>query len=256
MTSAGTRDVVRIGVVVGTEVARIGSWEIPAAVTPISYTRSIERAGAAPILFPTTDMLAEHPELMLDVVDAVVLAGGRDVDPSCYGAVRHPRTEASDDLRDKVELAVIRAALDRDMPVLAICRGMQLINIALGGTIDQHLPDRLGHDDHAGKPGAFGQHEINVIAGTRLAAAYKHRNNIGVHTYHHQAVNVLGVGLVPTAYSNPDRVVEAIESTAHSYVLGVQWHPEQDDATPLFQSLVDHVRERTEVAAVSAICGH
>lgn len=238
------RDVVRIGVIVGTDDASVGAWHVPAAVLPSSYIRSIEGAGGLPIAFPATDALVERPQLLLDLVDAVVLAGGRDVDPACYGASRHPGTDPSDRLRDAVELAVVRAALESDLPVLAICRGMQVLNIAVGGTIEQHLPDRLGHRNHAEKPGSFGRHAIRIVEGSRLAQVYENRDDTAVHTYHHQGIDALGDGLVAVAYSDPDDVVEAVESITHNFVLGVQWHPEQDEQTPLFAALIAHVRDR------------
>jgi len=235
---------VRIGIVVGTERGRFGEWDVPTAMLPRSYVDLIEEAGALPVLFPASDAITREPALVLDLVDGLLLAGGRDLGAALYDAERHPRTDPSDPTRDRAELAVARLAIERDVPVLGICRGMQLLNVLRGGTLEQHLPDVVGHEEHSSSAGSFRRHEVAIVAGSLLADCYAQSSAVGVHTAHHQAVARLGDGLVATAYSVPDVVVEAVELPGREFVLGVQWHPEQDESTPVIPALVEHARRR------------
>lgn len=229
---------VRVGIVVGTETGRFGPWEIPAATLPRSYVTAVHGAGAVPILHPAGAELIAHPEIILDGVDAVILAGGRDIGPDTYDQSPHPRTDAPDGLRDRAELALARAAVAADVPTLGICRGMQLLNIVFGGTLDQHIPDTLGHDEHSASHGVFGRHDVGFVPGSLASRAYRSRPSTTIFTAHHQGIGRLGAGLVVTARSAVDSVIEAIESPDHHFVLGVQWHPEQEIDSPVFGALV------------------
>ncbi|MFC9553688.1 gamma-glutamyl-gamma-aminobutyrate hydrolase family protein [Rhodococcus sp. NPDC056960] len=244
MHSSNKSERVKVGIVVGVEHGDFGMWtNIPTAMLPTTYIDAVRRTGAIPLLFPADDALAENPDQVLDLVDAVILAGGRDIGPKIYDQTPHTATAEPDLARDRVELAVARRALDLDVPILGICRGMQMLNIACGGTLDQHLPDSLAHDEHAAHDGVFGKHEVTLVPDTVAAWAYQ-SDAATVHSAHHQGVGRLGDGLTVSARSVPDAVIEAIESPEHSFALGVLWHPEQDPMTPLFRAFLDRVEER------------
>ena len=157
---------VAIGICAALERARWGAWSEIATILPRSYSAAVQRAGALALLLPPDDAVAEAPDDLLDRVDGLILSGGSDVDPASYGARPHPQNSASWPERDRFELALVHRALERDIPVLGICRGMQLLNVACGGTLDQHLPDSLGHTDHAHTPGAFGDHYVGLDRGS------------------------------------------------------------------------------------------
>ncbi|WP_340373815.1 gamma-glutamyl-gamma-aminobutyrate hydrolase family protein [Streptomyces sp. SS7] len=213
---------------------RWGVWELPAAVLPTGYHRLAQKAGALPALLPPDAPAAA--EAVVARLDGLVIAGGPDVDPGRYRAERHPRTGPAHAERDAWELALIDAALAADKPLLGICRGMQLLNVALGGTLVQHLPDRVGHGGHSGPPGFFAAHRVQPVPGTLLAAVVP--EEVSVATYHHQAVDRLGSGLLPCAHAE-DGTVEAIElPTAHPFTLAVQWHPEVGDDLRVMRALV------------------
>lgn len=235
---------VKVGIVVGVERGDFGPWtNIPTAMLPTTYIDPVRRTGALPILFPADGELAENPDQVLDLVDAVILAGGRDIGPQVYDQTPHTATAKPDLARDRVEFAVVRRALELDVPILGICRGMQMLNIVCGGTLDQHLPDSLAHDDHSAHNGVFGKHEVTLVPDTVAAGAYQ-SDTATVYSAHHQGVARLGNGLTISARSVPDAVIEAIESPEHAFALGVLWHPEQDPMTPLFRAFVDRVEER------------
>ncbi|MFG2192318.1 gamma-glutamyl-gamma-aminobutyrate hydrolase family protein [Streptomyces sp. NPDC048639] len=217
---------------------RWGAWDLPAAVLPSGYHRLVQRAGGLAVLLPPDD--PAEAAAAVAVTDGLVISGGPDVEPVRYGADRHPRTGPAYPERDAWELALIEAALASGTPLLGICRGMQLLNVALGGTLTQHLPDAVGHDGHAEQPGAFGQHEIKPVPGTLLGTILP--ESMSVPTFHHQSVERLGRGLVASAYAE-DGTTEAVEpSDGSGFVLAVQWHPEAGEDLRLMEALVEAAR--------------
>jgi putative glutamine amidotransferase len=232
-----------IGVTAYTDVARWGHWEIPATLLPTAYTDAVVAAGGAPVVLPAAAALADA---YLDRIDALVLAGGGDLDPAGYGAAPHPRTGGVHPLRDASELALLRGALDRRLPVLGICRGMQLLNVVRGGTLHQHLPDVVGTDAHAIAPATWSTHGVRALPDTHVARLHG-RLDLDVVTYHHQAIDRLGSGLTATAHA-ADQTIEAVEDDAFPFLVAVQWHPEMRDDPSLFRGLVD-VAARTSARA-------
>ena len=237
-----------IGLCAAVERARWGAWDEQAALLPRSYARSVQRAGGLALMLPPDPALVANPDEILDRLDGLVLTGGCDIDPGAYGAARHSQTGGSSPERDEFELALARAALERDMPLLGICRGMQLLNVAAGGGIEQHLPDVIGSEMHRHTPGAFADHHVRIEPGT-LAARVVGREQEAVKSHHHQAIDGLGDGLVASAWSVEDGVVEAIEQPDRRFALGVLWHPEEDEASRVLHALVDEARTRSEASA-------
>jgi putative glutamine amidotransferase len=226
-----------IGICCAIEDVSWSSWTLLANVSPRSYTLTVQAAGAMALLLPPDDAAAEQPAEMLDLIDGLILAGGSDVDPGSYGARPHPETRLTWPERDRFELGLVHAALAREMPVLGICRGMQMLNVACGGTLVQHLPDVVGDDRHRHTPGAFGDHDVRLAEGT-LAARAVGAERTTVKSHHHQGVDELGEGLVAVGWSEPDETVEAIELPERAYALGVLWHPEEDEGSNVIGSLV------------------
>jgi putative glutamine amidotransferase len=237
-----------IGICSSIERASWSAWEVVANVSPRSYTLAVQAAGGLAVLLPPDDEAAQEPQQLLDMIDGLMLAGGSDIDPGSYGAVPHPETRGTWPERDRFELALTHAALERDMPVLGICRGLQLLNVACGGTLIQHLPDVVGHDDHRHTPGAFGDHGVRLQEGT-LAARAVGVESTEVKSHHHQGVDELGEGLVAVGWSDADDTVEAVELPGKSYALGVLWHPEEDERSKVIGSLVDAARAHRGAAA-------
>ncbi|MDV9201839.1 gamma-glutamyl-gamma-aminobutyrate hydrolase family protein, partial [Streptomyces sp. Wh19] len=224
-----------IGISTYQEPARWGVWDIPAVLLPAVYPRLVRAAGGLAVMLPPDDT-ADAAREAVAAMDGVVVAGGADVEPARYGEVPDPRTGPPARERDAWEIALIEAAIAQHVPLLGICRGMQLLNVALGGTLHQHL------DGHTGGPGVFGEHPVIPVAGTAYAAAVAEPDVVP--TYHHQAVDRLGSGLTASAHA-PDGTVEAVELTGHdSLVLGVQWHPEMGHDTRVMTALVDAARHR------------
>lgn len=213
---------------------------------PRSYDTAVQAAGALALLLPPDETVAEAPDPLLDRLDGLILAGGSDLDPPTYGAAPHPQTGGARPERDRFELALARRALERDMPLLGVCRGMEILNIALGGTLVQHLPEAVGSDEHRRVPGAFGEHEVRLAPGS-LAAAAAGGERLVVKSHHHQGVGELGDGLVPSGWSVSDDLVEAIELPGRRFALCVLWHPEEDDRSRVIASLVEAARARSEV---------
>jgi gamma-glutamyl-gamma-aminobutyrate hydrolase PuuD len=224
---------VRVGATTYREPARWSVWDEPADLLPATYADALAAAGAVPVLLPP--VRTEFAGAALDGVHGLLLAGGADVDPARYGAARDASTGPARADRDSWELALARAALERELPVLAICRGMQVLNVALGGTLVQHLPDAVGSQLHCPTVGSHGKHAVLVGAGSRLAGVLGERADVATH--HHQGVERLGAGLSATAWAE-DGVVEAVELADRSWVLGVQWHPEAFEGEALFRAFV------------------
>jgi len=204
-----------------------GYWSLEAALVPFDYVRAVERAGGRAMLVPPS---LEGVEETLDALDGVVFTGGSDLDPELYGADAHPQTLGIVRMRDDAELALLRAALERDMPVLGICRGIQVLNVGMGGDLDQHLEGHR-HDP----PGEFVAHDVAIEPNTRLAAMLGERTTVMSH--HHQGLRTLAPGLVETARAD-DGLLEAVEAPARRFTVGVLWHPEAGEDARLFESLV------------------
>ncbi|WP_328333267.1 MULTISPECIES: gamma-glutamyl-gamma-aminobutyrate hydrolase family protein [unclassified Streptomyces] len=226
-----------IGISTYLEEARWGVWSLPAALLPAGYHRLVQRAGGLAALLPPDSPSAAASAVAR--LDGLVIAGGADVEPARYGAAAHPRTGPPALDRDAWELALIEAALERGVPLLGICRGLQLLNVALGGTLVQHL------EGHAGAPGVFDRHVVRPVPGTLLGGTLP--EPVSVPTYHHQAVDRLGRGLLGSAYAE-DGTVEALELPgARVFTLAVQWHPEAGDDTRVAAALVAAAREGSAV---------
>jgi putative glutamine amidotransferase len=225
-----------IGITAYAEQARWGVWEAPAALIPLSYVSAIERAGGRPLLVPPSE---DGIEETLAVLDGLLFSGGSDVDPNAYGSEPHPETNGVRPERDQAELALLEAALARDMPVLAVCRGSQVLNVALGGDLVQHLPEVVGHERHKHTPGVFADHDVEVLPGTRLRALVGDRAPVKSH--HHQGYGRLGQGLREAARAE-DGTVEALEDPERRFALGVLWHPEEGEDAALFEALVEEAR--------------
>ena len=229
-----------IGITSYAEDARWGVWEAPAALIPLSYVHAVEAAGGRPLLLPPS---SEGVEETLDALDGLLLSGGADVDPEAYGAEAHPATNGTRPERDAAELALLEAALARDLPVLAVCRGSQVLNVALGGDLVQHLPEVVGHEGHKETPGVFADHGVEILPGTRLHGV------MGVHapvkSHHHQGYGRLGEGLREAARAD-DGTIEAVEAPSKRFALGVLWHPEEGEDAALFAALVEEARRYRE----------
>ena len=236
----------RIGLTTGIEEAEWGPWRATAAVLGLVYVRAVETAGGRPLLLtPSDDSVADT----LDILDGLVITGGGDLHPSVYEADSHPETFPAGLERDRSELALLEGALARDMPVLAVCRGSQVLNVARGGDLVQHLPDVLDVDGrHKESPGRFAEHDVKVDADSRLGGMFGGEAS-AVKSHHHQGFGRLGSGLREVAWAE-DGVVEAIEDPSARFALGVLWHPEEGEDLRLFQELVQqaaaYAREREE----------
>jgi putative glutamine amidotransferase len=240
-----------IGIATAIERASYGIWQGgPCALLQISYIDSVQRAGAMALMIPPDPALIDNPDEILDRIDGFMLAGGCDIDPARYGQELHPETTGIVPLRDEVELALLTRAVERDMPTLCVCRGMQLLNIARGGTLIQHLPDVVASDTHRRHVGTFDGNEHDVLlAPGSLAAQAAGSESTATKSHHHQGVGVIGEGLLVTGRSTDDDLPEAIELPDSSFVLGVQWHPEADDASRIIGAFVDEARQRIAVAS-------
>ena len=232
-----------IGITSYAQDAKWGVWHLPAVLVPLAYVDAVEGAGGRAVLIPPSE---EAVEETIEALDGVIFSGGADVDPSRYGAEPHPETDTPQMRRDAGEMALLQAALERDIPVLAICRGFQLLNVARGGDLIQHLPEEVGHDVHKKVPGEFAVHPVEVKEGTRLAAIVGEGSNVTSH--HHQALGRVGEGLVETAWA-VDGTLEAVEDPSRRFTVGVQWHPEAGEDAALFEALV---RQASEYRAARA----
>jgi gamma-glutamyl-gamma-aminobutyrate hydrolase PuuD len=225
-----------VGITTYAQDANWGVWSLPAALIPLDYVNAVERAGGRPVLIPPSE---EGIYETLEALDAIVFSGGADVDPALYGAEAHPETDVPQARRDTGEIALMRGALEQNMPMLAVCRGVQLLNVARGGDLVQHLPDVLGHEDHKQVPGTFSEHPVEIEAGTRLASVVGTGSHVTSH--HHQGLGRVGEGLVGNAHA-PDGTLEGVEDPSRRFAIGVQWHPETGDDDALFAALVEEAK--------------
>jgi len=228
-----------IGITSDLAPARWADWVREAAVSPATYARAVARGGGLPVVVPPVS-----PSGAADIaagLHGLVFAGGGDVDPGLYGAEPDERSGPYDPTRDRFEIALVRAAVDAKVPFLAVGRGLQVLNVACGGTLIQHLPDVVGHDRHAPDPVKMETHEVQIGASSRIGRVVG--DHMAVATGHHQAVNRLGSGLLAVAWAD-DQIVEAAELQGHPFGVGVQWHPEAAEEVPLFEALVAAAQER------------
>jgi putative glutamine amidotransferase len=232
-----------IGITGELEAARWGNWIREAVVSPVSYTRAVERAGGTPVILPPVP--ATSVPVLIAGLSGLLLTGGRDIDPSLYDEAPHEQTDIPDHRRDRFELILTRAAIDADLPFLAIGRGMHILNVARGGTLTQHLPDRLGNESHKPDPVKMTTHDLQIAAASKLSGVLGEKAQVPAS--HHQAVNQLGAGLLTVAWT-PDQVVEALEVQGHRWGLGVQWNPEEGDDARLLEALVKAAGTATQPA--------
>lgn len=228
-----------IGICTALERARWSVWDLDAALVPHNYIQAVSAAGGLAVLIPPGPGVRDAPRDALAALDGLLLVGGADVSAGCYGARAHPLADTPQPLRDASELALVRAAAAAGLPVLGVCRGMQVVNVAMGGTLVQHLGDDPRFEEHRRAMGSFegADHDVRLQPGSRAAAAAGaevHR----VKSHHHQGVERVGPGLRATGWAIPDGLVEALEGEGPGYLLGVQWHPEADPGSGLIASLV------------------
>jgi putative glutamine amidotransferase len=221
-----------IGITAYREQARWGAWDVPAVLVPDAYVRAVEAAGALTVLIPPGSADAVE---VLALVDGLVLAGGADVDPERYGAPVDEHTAGLRPDRDDSELALAEVAADTGLPTLGICRGMQVMVVAAGGRLHQHVPDLVGHERHRPAPGTYGEHGVRLSPGSRAHAILG--DHVVVSSSHHQGVDDAG-GLTVTGHAD-DGTVETVEDPTKPFSLGVLWHPEVRDDRRLFEALVE-----------------
>ncbi len=233
-----------IGVTTYLEQSRTGVWDVPAAFLPKVYFDAVTRAGGIAVLLPPQPATAEIAARVVDSVDGLIISGGKDVDPARYGQQPHPTTDAPRRDRDDWEHAILVAALEADLPVFGICRGLQLLNVVRGGTLIQHLPDVVGSTRYNLGGGVFNSNDVSVEPASCLGTIIGSR--ITVKSYHHQAVDVVGDGLTVSATSD-DGIVQGLEVDGVTFGIAVQWHPEEDGVDlRLFRALVDAASARLE----------
>jgi putative glutamine amidotransferase len=222
-----------IGITGELEAARWGNWIRVAALSPAGYVRAVERSGGVPVVLPPVP--PDSVTSLMEAVDGLVFTSGRDLDPALYDE-QPGGTEEGDPRRDRFELALMRAAIDADLPFLAIGRGLHLLNVARGGTLIQDLPDKLGHDGHRPDPVKLTSHPVQISAESRLGRLLG--TNISPVAAHHQGLNRIGAGLLEVGWATKDQLVEAVELTGHRFAIGVQWQPQESDDTRLFEELI------------------
>ena len=225
-----------IGITTYLTLARFGVWEDDAALIPAAYVRAVETAGGRALLVPPS---MEGIDETLDALDGLLFSGGSDLDPEIYGQEAHAETDGVVPERDRAEIALLQAALERDMPVLAVCRGSQVLNVARGGDLVQHLPEVVGDEKHKHTPGAFADHDVDLVSGTRVQQILG--DHAPVKSHHHQGYGQLGEGLREAARAD-DGTIEALEDPSLRFAVGVLWHPEEGEDAALFRALVDEAR--------------
>jgi putative glutamine amidotransferase len=221
-----------IGISTYRERARFRMWDVSADVLHAAYSRSVEAVGGVSVLLPPQG--SEAAPALVERLDGLIIAGGPDVDPELYGAEPHPATGDARPDRDEWELALLRAAEEIDLPLLGVCRGMQLLAVSVGGALDQHVPEAVGHEGHAPGLDVYGTVAVNVTTGSLLEHLIGEQLEVACH--HHQAV-IAHPGLVASAWA-ADGTLEAVEDPASRFRIGVQWHPETADDLGLFAGLV------------------
>ena len=226
-----------IGITTYVTRAQWSYWDEEAVLVPAAYVQALERAGGRPVLIPPSEHGIEET---LDAVDGLVFSGGSDLDSDLYDQEPHDETFGVVPERDRAELALLEAAFARDLPVLAVCRGSQVLNVARGGDLVQHLPDLVGDEKHKHTPGTFADHDITLQPGTRLASLLG--DHAPVKSHHHQGFGRVGDGLRVAAHAE-DGTIEAVEDPSRRFALGVLWHPEAGEDLKLFEELVDAARE-------------
>ena len=229
-----------VGITTYVEPAKWGVWDLDAALIPFAYVQAIEHAGARALLVPPSDHAVEET---LDALDGLLFSGGADLDPHTYGAEQDPATNGVRPERDRAEFALLEGALARDMPVLAVCRGLQVLNVARGGDLVQHLPDVTGDERHRESPGTFSEHPVRIDDGSKLGALLG--GHAPVKSSHHQGVGTVGRGLREVAWADDD-TVEALEDPERRFAVGVLWHPEAGEDAALFEALVAEARAYRE----------
>jgi putative glutamine amidotransferase len=229
-----------IGITSYAEEVTWGAWVEEAALVPLSYVRAIERAGGRPLVIPPSEGAIEET---LSVLDGILFSGGSDLDPALYDAEAHPETQGVHEARDRAEMALLGAALERDMPVLAVCRGSQVLNVARGGDLVQHLPEVLGHEEHKHTPGEYSDHDVTLKPDTRVGGILGDRAPVKSH--HHQGFGRIGEGLREAGYAE-DGTVEALEDPSKRFAVGVLWHPEEGEDMALFEALVQQAAQYRE----------
>jgi putative glutamine amidotransferase len=222
-----------IGITTYVEPASWGHWHVDAALVPYDYVRAVERAGGRAVLVPPAE---DGIEEVLDALDGLIFSGGNDMAPESYGADADPATNGTNPARDRGELALLTAALERDLPVLAICRGAEVLNVERGGDLVQHLPDVVGHEEHRAVVGEFSEHTVRVEPSSRIGEVHG-----VVKSHHHQGLGQLGKGLREVAWAE-DGIVEAVEDPEKRFLVGVLWHPEAGEDQRLFEQLVEAAR--------------
>jgi putative glutamine amidotransferase len=246
-----------IGISTYSDLARWRDWSSPAALIPRTYVDAVRRSHGRPVLLPPGGDPAEAAATVADL-DGLIVSGGGDVDPARYGAVADPETGAPNAERDGWELALIAAALDQAVPLLAICRGLQLLNVVRGGTLLQHLPAVVGNDEHSGLTCGFGRHLVRVGPAGMLGRVLAGEGGavwLDGPTHHHQAVDRLGDGLVATAWA-ADGTVEGLDVAGSPvFAVGVQWHPEEGEDPRLFDALVAAATAGTRVTGEAEVAG-
>jgi putative glutamine amidotransferase len=225
-----------VGITCYVEPARWGVWDCRASVLQQAYVDAVATAGGRSLILPPDDV----DDQVLDVLDALVVTGGADIDPARYGAARHPTTDPARTDRDAGELLLVRGALARDLPLLGICRGAQMMAIAAGGTLIQDLPELLGHSGHRETLGTYSSHNARLAPGSRLVEVLG-GSDVKVNAHHHQAVSDPG-SLTACAWAD-DGTIEAVEDASLRFALGVQWHPEFLEDQRLFTALVASARD-------------
>jgi gamma-glutamyl-gamma-aminobutyrate hydrolase PuuD len=226
-----------IGITTYVTPAKWSYWDTEAALIPVDYVNAVERAGGRALLVPPSE---DGVDETLAALDGLLFSGGSDLDPELYDQEPHEETSGIHEMRDRAELALLEAALERDMPVLAICRGSQVLNVARGGDLVQHLPEVVGDEKHKHTPGTFADHDVTLADGTRLGSLLGDRAPVKSH--HHQGIGRIGEGLRVAAHAE-DGTVEAVEDPDRRFAVGVLWHPEAGDDARLFEELVREAAE-------------